>query len=565
MYMKKQEEDKKQKKSIIKAKKKKTVKPKQNQSEIPVGSKWYVRILIGLMMLCLFILFMALAIEDKSLAGGFLISQSFWFLAVIVMLVKQILYMCRNKISFQPMRFLKGSWHNFVQFLMPVKTRYKNVTSDTNHLERQITAFRQEYIEFYEGKDLKKNVTQLYRHFLVLHKNRLKKAGISMKAEFQRMSYEKEPPVRSKNLKDGKFRHINAREYVTGQQQYYQDGKWLYCVKRDGCAEYDIIGAKNDGAEKEGLRFLCPACGAVSTAQELITGCPYCGKKFFMEELKGRICNLSFYQEPDFEENLAKLKIDGWVNRTSFFLSLFELTAFYYYMFVDVFIVGGASLRELPFTIILAIFSTFFLFVLLMGANHVIAIPFRIVIHSFYKKMHKERSRAIEIGRRNQKMQHQIWLKEPDFSLHSFFSNVRNKLAAIHFADNENQVKIFATANLKSLIPCYKNVVDCVVGPLELCSYTEYDGYRRAKVNASLSLLRWDGHTIKEEKERVSLTLTKAKEQESKNPFGIHSLVCAQCGASIDLLEGNTCAYCGEKLDFSGYDWCVMEYEVVAE
>lgn len=542
---------------------KKNTREKQKVSGLSVGSKGYVGILIFLCIICLYVLFMALAImkENSDTAFGFIMSQSILFLLTIVMLWKQIRYMSKNHIVVSPIRGIRALRNWFIRFLCPVNSCFKEAPEDQNSLERQITAFRREYIEFYQRKELKKNVTQLYRHLLILHRKRLNKMGIFQEYELIRMRFGQDVPVKGIRIKDGKFRHTNAKEYLTGKQRLIKNGKTIFHLKKNGSAEYDIIGMENYGAEKTGLKFICPGCGAVSSAEELLAGCSYCGKKFLIEELKDRICNLSFYRDPDMEERLAGLRISGWVNRVTFAYTILQLLGFFS-MFSEVFIQRNASLRELPIAILLTVLSLLLIFWVLLGVNHLFAVPFRILIYKIYKKMREKRSEAVKIAKRNQKMANQIHQMDSDFSINSFFSNVRNKLAAVHFAENEKQVGVFAATDLKAFISSYQDVAECIFGPIELKTYDKRGETRTVNVTASLRLLRWNGTEIKEEEEKVELVLVKSGIPDIKNPFGIHSIVCSACGASVDLMEGNICSYCGNPLDVLALDWCIISYKI---
>ena len=42
-------------------------------------------------------------------------------------------------------------------------------------------------------------------------------------------------------------------------------------------------------------------------------------------------------------------------------------------------------------------------------------------------------------------------------------------------------------------------------------------------------------------------------------------LQCRGCGASVSLVEGGKCKYCGNEIDYADYDWVVVGYEHVKE
>ena len=44
---------------------------------------------------------------------------------------------------------------------------------------------------------------------------------------------------------------------------------------------------------------------------------------------------------------------------------------------------------------------------------------------------------------------------------------------------------------------------------------------------------------------------------------GASVMRCQGCGASLSLMEGKTCSYCGRDLDLKAYDWVIDSYDVI--
>lgn len=539
---------------------------KPKKSGIPVDSKAYTVILTILSFLCLFTIAMVAALPDEAreTATGFLISQTPLLILWLFMLIKRILYLCRNHIAPKPIQTLRtfGRW--FSRFIRPYHFGYCKAGDDSSPIEKQLSAFRKEYAAFYEGKDIRKNVTQFYQHMLLLHRKRLQHLGISLHTDCFRMHFDKEAPVMGSLIPDGKFRHIHAREYLQCRQSLSCGNKKIYSLKQDITAEYDIIGIKSQKADAKSLTIICPNCGAASTAEQLLTGCPYCDSYFVIEELSDRVCGMSM--GPDYEQKtrLTGLHIDSAVNRCALAFTMISSLGFLS-MFYEVFTVMNASARELPIAVALTISGLLFTFVIAILAGHILAFPFRILVHFLYKKWREKRSEEARIFEKNQQLLKQIHRVDPEFSLNSFFSNVRNKLAAIHFADTLHEVHVFAAKDVSLYLPKYRDIADCLFGPMELLSCQMEGNQQTMKIRVSLQLLYWTGVAIREETEHLELTLNKTTGYTSKNPFGIYSPRCSHCGAPIDLLEGNVCSYCGTKFDFSHVDWYIQSYKRISE
>ena len=84
-----------------------------------------------------------------------------------------------------------------------------------------------------------------------------------------------------------------------------------------------------------------------------------------------------------------------------------------------------------------------------------------------------------------------------------------------------------------------------------------------ASVSAELRLLEQNGGKIKERAERLKLRLIKDADCKTQAVCGPSVLKCRGCGASLSLMEGKTCRFCGRELDLKRYDWVIKDYEIV--
>ena len=59
------------------------------------------------------------------------------------------------------------------------------------------------------------------------------------------------------------------------------------------------------------------------------------------------------------------------------------------------------------------------------------------------------------------------------------------------------------------------------------------------------------------------MTLIKDAGCRTQAVCGASVLKCKSCGASLSLMEGKKCEYCGRDLDLAAYDWVIAKYDVV--
>lgn len=546
-------------KKTEKSKKTSPVAP-SSDTVIPVGSKGYVGILVFLWFLVLYILTMVLGMSGGAgdTAGGFLIVTSPFFIAAIVMLIFQIRYMKQNRIRFSPKKIAGsiGAW--FARMLFPVQKRFSFDADDGSNVSRKLTDFRREYAAFFAGDPPGTNTTQSYRNRLSLHRKRLDGRGITLTVSQRRRAFEKEPAVSLGRFPDGHFFYSRAKEYVWGSRSFTQNGRTLFHDKKLLCADYDFIGVMPADSAETRL-FRCPGCGAVSDAETLLSGCPYCAKKFLIEELSDRVCSLTQYRSPDAETRLAGLHITAFTNRLAFLAAVLQAIGMGSTL-KEVYFDGAASPTEIPFGIVLTVFSVAFAFLLAFVIYKTLLAPLRIFIYWLYRTMRRDRRLAEEIAKQNRRTAAAVQKTDPDFSVISLFSGVRNKLDVLHFADTQAQVGVFSTVPLTDYLPRYRDIIDCSHDTMSLDSVVRDGEYYNVKITAEMTLLFHDGKKTRREKEQVTLTLRRRVTVDRRNPFGIHSPVCPHCGASVDLLLGNTCAYCGNALNFMNVDWCITEY-----
>ena len=152
---------------------------------------------------------------------------------------------------------------------------------------------------------------------------------------------------------------------------------------------------------------------------------------------------------------------------------------------------------------------------------------------------------------------------DPLFSIQSFFGGLQNKLSAVHYAETQKQINAFSEKDLSDLAEKYKNVVDVDFRSMTMQSYETDGNLQTAAVGAKLHILEYRKGRIRERDEKLKITMIKDAGCETQAVCSASVLRCRGCGASLSLMEGKTCKYCGRDLDLKLYDWVIADYKIM--
>ena len=224
---------------------------------------------------------------------------------------------------------------------------------------------------------------------------------------------------------------------------------------------------------------------------------------------------------------------------------------------------AGLTVTGLSFGVGAFLFTLILCLLVTVLSVSVVSLPLLFVLGILYNAARPSLFPHVKRERRNETLREKVARFDTNFSLQDFFSNVENKLSGIHFAETETQVNAYSGMNLSELLPRYRNVASCAFDNLELLDFRVEKEKQMARVRAEMQLLLWQNGTMTEKTETVQLLLSKAADCLTQAVFEPEALRCRGCGASIDLMEGRYCSFCGRELELERYDWCVKEYEVI--
>lgn len=456
------------------------------------------------------------------------------------------------------------------KFFKAKNTLESYIADSENEPKDVFSTFRADYAAFLlsnsaeENPKVQNDVTQMFRNILELHRRRLRRLNVSCRFKSVRKSHSINlPPVVSDKYSDGKYMIDEVKEDIAASTEYLKDGRIIYARTDNDIAHYTLASAKHI-TENE---IVCPNCGATQTKEQLLDGCDYCGTKFMVEDLSEKISD--FALRSDYELQYSRYK-DVRKYFTPFVGFGVEAVVCFFYILYLIFnfsklqqetgagfltMLGTGILTSviaaIPFAFIaIGLFNTFVFPLIQLGASF-----------SYVSKKILDKQKTAE--KNNRQMQIFVKRTDPHFSIASFYSNVQNKLATVHFAETDEQINAFAVCDLSALKDGYKNVIDMQTEYISLNDYSVSNGLQKAYLEASVKLISFDGEKCTARNEHIRMLLTKSADCKTQVVCGPSVMTCKGCGTSLSLLEGKKCAYCGRDMDLEKHDWVIRDYQVL--
>ena len=451
--------------------------------------------------------------------------------------------------------------HTFRDEMTEMVTEDQTGEEDADDTDALVSSFRASLGAFLAAKGLPENsplqttATQIYWHILALQKRRMDKKGVTLRFSAERKKYGG-VSLRKKTYFDGKYSITDVSEAIAATRVYEKQGAPELRRKDNELAHYSILHAQR--ASDDGI--VCPNCGNTTTRENLLDGCDFCGTKFSVEDLGSRVS--SFALREDYRIAYDKYRDSRRYYGTRAFLAgaipifLLSLIGMIY---------ASIDLKE---GVVMSIVACAFGAAFCAGAAGLFTMyGFWFTIFpliqakkslGYYTKQALEKRKQAES--RNDAITEKIRAFDPLFSLEAFFSGLQNKLAAIHYAERNREIRAFAPGLRETELQAYRNVVDMDVTESELLNYDTAENVQRMEMRVSVELTRAEERRFTRDRETIRLKLEKSASCKTQAVCAPTVLRCRGCGASISLAEGGSCTYCGRELDLREYDWVVTDY-----
>ena len=437
--------------------------------------------------------------------------------------------------------------------------------TDSDATERLITDFRKSYHDYFtapglpENSPLQNTATQLFWHILYLQKHRMEQLGIALDFDAVRKRYGGVSVSKNKHF-DGKYMITDAKERIEATRIYQRDHKTIYRKKDSELAHYTMLNAKQAA---KGNEIICPNCGNPTTRENLLDGCDYCGTKFTVEDLGNRVSSCGLRQD-------YQVAYDKYTDaREHYGIRAFLVGAvpiFLVSMFYGLFVMdkldAGLFMRFTATVFSAAVCAALMGYITKYGFFFFL-FPILQLKQSLTYRSKKKLDERKQRESKNDTIEKEIKKFDKRFSLENFFSNIQNKLAAIHYASSNSQAHAFATIELSPYLEYYNDVADMDVTEMELLDFHHDETFQHIHMKAIANLTRVKDNSCREISETVEMQLIKSAACKTQAVCGPSVLKCRNCGASISLLNGGKCEYCDTELNLWEHDWVIADYQVL--
>lgn len=434
---------------------------------------------------------------------------------------------------------------------------------DDTELEKTLSGFRSRFEEFFarpierENHPIQADVTQVYRNMLEFRRRRLRRLGVTSQMTSKRMIYKDRKGVKEATYSDGKYQISDVTEEIAAKTVYKKDGEEIFTKLDKDIATYTLIHAVQVGGDQ----IICPNCGAESTREDLLDGCDYCGTKFNVEDLGTKIAEFALRTDYDIEyAKFAKRrnKVLLWTMAVMAAV-VFLWSAFWTIKSLpEISAAGGGIIMTLVSMVMTVVTACVFLFPMAWFVSGSIIIPLTLTTSACNFASKKVLAQMKTARENDRYMADQVRRVDPLFSIENFYSGVMNKVSALVYADDVSHLKAFADCDLgKFQNGFFSNVIDIDTEYLSLKSYRVQGDSQIAEVLANLRLTEYCNGKCKFRRQKLLLELKKAADCKTQVVCAPSILRCRGCGASLDLLNGRYCSYCGGEIHLEKYDWVI--------
>ncbi len=403
------------------------------------------------------------------------------------------------------------------------------------------------YSKYYDGvygdKELKEMTTQPFWQSMRLTKRRLETKGLHMDLTLQNHKDKKQRVKASFEMIEDASNFLGEKQRnVITQRNYRLNGSKLRYPK-----EYEHLNIQLLHGIVEGEKAVCPNCGHEGNLSEYIDGCDCCGSLFEVKDFETKVSGFSL--EENTREKLKKTikhtaGVLGFATGMMIVIGLVCLIALFVLVAHDNLGVEAVSTLGGVLLAIDLVPMGVKCFIVLA----VLYLVFRIILLWIYD------SRMVGEGIARNVI--------PNFSGEDFWQNLEYKLRNIHMTNAATDVAAFASVSLEHIVERYQDVVDCCMTRCRFKGVVDEGDSYKTNIQVTMRLTLLKGRKIRTRYEKLMLVLSGRKEVVHRKETFLREYRCEGCHASINILEGRDCKYCGSPVDYARYGWVINEYRI---
>jgi len=432
---------------------------------------------------------------------------------------------------------LQEDWNQFKKATTQLMDEYRYSSSCqvwNNDMTSLVNEYKQEEAAWYNSQEITENgfrtATQnlWYTHYL--NKRRLMSLGLTAHYDYiQPTKYEKGENQRYPYWDyrhDGKNLICKISDSMNYRKSFYDRNRCVWTdERRNSPGEYYIIQSRSVNGN-----YICPSCGWEGPLECFVDGCDYCQTKFHIEDLKQKVS--SVYTPGDWTQHR-----DGFTIHKNFVPMYVALAIIVIALLTIGSNMGGAMMMLAPLVGIVVMVLVLTLFIGKKSKENVAGGPART-------------NRTLE----------KIRSVDKHFSVETFIGNLSNKLLSICYAGSPQEIAPFAVCDMTPFITAFRGVIDCKLLECVLMDYQADNNFQHLQVKAGLLLTKYENGGVRQEKAYLNLGLVKSIRALTQSINDVNVYRCDSCGASLTLLNGGKCEYCGQGLDLKEYDWVIEGY-----
>lgn len=420
----------------------------------------------------------------------------------------------------------------------------------TNKEKDVFSEFESELVSWSKDGKIPRTCDQDTKYFLALQNARLQKKNVTLRYKLKSRGGAVDQ-IRGRSWADRKYTNTMCFQGYDKELKVWQKEKCLFS-KRDSENLYGIVTSLHDLDVTGEETYICPNCGAISSINELLDGCRYCGTHFTMTDLFPKITNYFFLHDYAMGKTDIKKKIIPSLIGGLIFGLLIGVLAF----------VGMNALTDMSNISADKQLVTRLSFLLIGGmiglGTGVISVPIGILASAIWDSI-KISPILGKIAGTKDKIKRILEKYDPYFSYDYFVSQIVAATKTMVFADKKDDLTIYQGNG--NVADC-SDIIDVEYRGGIACSNAKIEGdYCTLDVEVFTKNVCLVDNKVCEKNESFVMKVMKNISRPTELGFSIRKVQCPNCAASFDATHIQHCPSCSSKYDLKDDSWVVLDFK----